>query len=95
VELEHKSGTLRSLLDLFADRGINMLWVQTRPIVSEERGGRWEYAFFLEFEGHVKNESLATVYSVLGSGKAPMLRRGRKARLLGSYPNRLGRIDGT
>jgi chorismate mutase / prephenate dehydratase len=88
IEIEHDPGALNNLLNQFTSEGCNLLSLNTRPIYSQEAEGRWEYAFFLEYEGHVKAE-LASIYRVLHSGKQKLLRNGRRARLLGSYPNQL------
>jgi len=89
LELEHRPGTLGSLLNLFSQRNLNLGWIQTRPIGTEKRSKRWEYAFFLEYEGHIKDKNMVAVYNLLTTGKMGIQRGGRAARLLGSYPNRL------
>lgn len=89
LELEHRPGTLGKLLNLFAGRNLNLSWIQTRPIGAEKRSGRWEYAFFLEYEGHIRSKALAAVYNLLKTEKIGIQRTGSSARLLGSYPNRI------
>ena len=44
---EHKPGSLWRALGAFAKRGINLLWLESRPI----RGEPWNYSFYVEFEG--------------------------------------------
>lgn len=45
--LEHKSGALAHALDLFADCGLNMVKIESRPL--PERN--FEYIFYVDFEG--------------------------------------------
>ena len=93
VELEHRPGTVARMLNLFAEQQLNMVSLQTRPIGTEKGSGRWEYAFFLEYEGHINDEGMATVYSILKSGRSGIQRHDRSTRLLGSYPNRNAALD--
>jgi chorismate mutase/prephenate dehydratase len=88
VELEHRAGTFAELLSLFADRGLNMTWLQTRPIGTDRESGNWEYAFFLKYDGHIRDEAMSEAYNALKSGRSGVQRQGRSARLLGSYPNK-------
>jgi chorismate mutase/prephenate dehydratase len=48
--LPHKSGTLYHAIKNLADRGINMLKIESRPA----REKNWEYVFFIDFEGNLK-----------------------------------------
>ncbi|MDX1390597.1 MAG: ACT domain-containing protein, partial [Acidobacteriota bacterium] len=68
-------GGLHRLLQPFADEGINLTSIQLRPI----QGKPWEYLFFLDLEGHRKDErvdrALARVASIAHSH-----------RVLGSFP---------
>lgn len=55
-ELPHKSGSLYNMLGNFIYNGVNMMMIESRPIV----GRNWEYRFFVDMEGnlsesHVRN----------------------------------------
>ncbi|MCS7102358.1 MAG: prephenate dehydratase [Candidatus Korarchaeum sp.] len=43
----HTPGSLWRALGTFAKRGINLLWLESRPI----KGEPWNYSFYVEFEG--------------------------------------------
>ncbi len=68
-------GLLHALLAPLAASGINMTRIESRP----SPGGKWEYVFFIDVDGHAAEEPLA-------SALATMNRLGGKCRLLGSYP---------
>ena len=45
--LPHKSGTLHRIMAVFAVAGLNMMKLESRPVV----GRNWEYLFFVDFSG--------------------------------------------
>ena len=47
--VEHRPGTLYGTLRAFADRGVNILNLVSRPIA----GAPWQYSFHMDFEGHL------------------------------------------
>lgn len=49
---KHKPGSLWRALGAFAKRGINLLWLESRPI----KGEPWNYSFYVEFEGSLRDE---------------------------------------
>jgi chorismate mutase / prephenate dehydratase len=83
----HQPGTLHTLLGAFALKGINLLWLQARPIWLRT-GGSWEYQFFLEVAGHMEEANLRAAYEQIRRGRTRLLREGRAPRVLGSYPSR-------
>ena len=45
--LPHKSGTLHRIMAVFAVAGLNLMKLESRPVV----GRNWEYLFFVDFSG--------------------------------------------
>lgn len=72
---ENKPGGLYGVLKEFADEQIDLTKIESRP-TKKELG---EYLFFIECIGHIQDESLNKVLSLLSS-KAAFLK------VLGSYP---------
>jgi chorismate mutase/prephenate dehydratase len=73
--MKAQPGTLHTLLEPFASRGVNLASIHSRPIP----GKPWEYLFFLEVEGHraepAVSEAMAAAEGVAHS-----------CRCLGSFP---------
>jgi chorismate mutase/prephenate dehydratase len=68
-------GALFRLLEPFAQLGISMTRIESRP----SRRRKWDYVFFIDLEGHAANEPLATALAQL-KGQTSL------CRVLGSYP---------
>jgi chorismate mutase/prephenate dehydratase len=68
-------GLLHGLLEPLAKHGVNMTRIESRPSMV----GKWDYVFFVDMEGHVEEEPLA-------SALADLLVCSRMCRVLGSYP---------
>ncbi|MCD6365373.1 MAG: prephenate dehydratase [Planctomycetes bacterium] len=51
----HKAGALVHVLNVFADNGINLTNIDTRPSLRRN----WEYYFFVDAEGHCEDENFA------------------------------------
>lgn len=68
-------GTLYNALGEFATRRINLTKIESRP----RRNRPWQYVFYLDFEGHWRDE--AAGQALLG-----LLNRAAFVKLLGSYP---------
>ena len=83
IEVKNKSGALIQLLNLIHGLSINITSLTSHPVYREK--GAWEYAFFLEVEGHVSSEPLKILHKVL-SGKR-LNGQSRRGRWLGSYKN--------
>lgn len=58
VALKHEPGSLYQLLKHFADKGLNMLNIESRPI----EGRPWEYFFHIDISGNLAD---ATVQEAL------------------------------
>jgi chorismate mutase/prephenate dehydratase len=69
-------GALFDVLRVFAERGINLETIQSRPM----QGEGWNYLFYAELTGHVTDRSLVTA---LEEAK----RQTRVLKVLGSYPS--------
>ncbi|HHT74762.1 MAG: prephenate dehydratase [Methanomassiliicoccaceae archaeon] len=67
-------GALYEALGCFASRGINMTKVESRP----RRGRAWEYAFFLDIDGHADEPNVADAL-------ADLVRRAVFVKVLGTY----------
>ena len=50
--VQHRPGTLVGALKEFSERGVNLEKIESRPRV----GKPWEYIFFVEIAGHIKDE---------------------------------------
>lgn len=70
-----QSGALHQLLKPFAERGVNLASIQARPL----KGTPWEYVFFIDLEGHQKEEK------VRGAFEAAAV-FANSHRVLGSFP---------
>lgn len=68
-------GSLMNMLACFADHGVNMTRIESRP----SRQGTWEYVFFVDLLGHARDETLTRALTELRD-KAAMMK------YLGSYP---------
>lgn len=68
-------GALLGVLRVFADRGINLKKIQSRPAATEE----WAYLFFLELSGHATDRPLVSAFD-------EVRQKTRFFKILGSYP---------
>jgi chorismate mutase/prephenate dehydratase len=77
VSAEHTDspGALFGLLEPLARHGISMTRIESRP----SRRRKWDYVFFIDLDGHVASQPLATALEELRS-------RASLCRVLGSYP---------
>jgi chorismate mutase / prephenate dehydratase len=67
-------GALFRLLEPLSRAGINLNRIESRP----SRMGKWDYAFFVDIDGHVQNENLRDLIAHLEAGGL--------LKVLGSYP---------
>ena len=68
-------GALFRMLEPFARNSISMTRIESRP----SRRRKWDYVFFIDLEGHVEREPLATALAELKT-------QASLCRVLGSYP---------
>jgi chorismate mutase/prephenate dehydratase len=73
--LPNRAGSLYGCLGIFAEHGINLTKLESRPLPES----MWDYRFYIDCDGHVTEE---TVAAALAAVKAYAV----QCRLLGSYP---------
>jgi len=71
----NRSGSLMSLLAPLARHKINMTRIESRP----SRRGLWEYVFFVDIDGHVRDKRVGKALEELQKGSTVI-------KWLGSYP---------
>ncbi len=84
VEVRNEPGSLAQILNHINSLGVNCLSLAPVPVYRES--GVWEYAFFIEMDGHASKEPLKTLRKTL-SGKR-LRGQTRKGRWVGSYADR-------
>jgi len=75
VSMRNKPGALYQLLEPFHKHGLSLTRIETRPSPS----GTWAYVFYIDFEGHYRDEQVSLVLAEIDE-EAVELKR------LGSYP---------
>ncbi len=68
------AGALHNCLGAFAERGVNMTKLESRP----RRERSWEYVFYVDIDGHVEDEKISEAL-------ADLVRRAGFVKVLGSY----------
>jgi chorismate mutase/prephenate dehydratase len=71
----HVRGALRRALEVFDVEGLNLTRIESRPAL----GGRWEYVFFTDVEGHRSDPAVQRAIEKLRQDCSTV-------RILGSYP---------
>jgi len=71
----NKPGALHDMLACFAENNVSMTRIESRP----SRQSMWDYVFFVDVEGHAKDEQVAAALEKLKENAAMV-------KLLGSYP---------
>ena len=72
---DRRAGVLHTLLEPFADKGVNMTRIESRP----SRKKNWDYVFFFDLDGHAEESPLAEAL-------AELQERSSLFRILGAYP---------
>lgn len=75
VSTSNKPGSLHGLLKPFADKGISLSRIESRP----SRLANWDYVFFIDISGHVEDAKVSECLQILNS-EATLFK------VLGSYP---------
>ena len=75
VSTNNRSGAVYALLEPLAQHGVSMSRLESRP----SRTGLWQYVFFIDLEGHQRDNNVAVALAELRE-KAAFLK------ILGSYP---------
>ena len=73
-ELPHESGTLYNMLSHIIYNGLNMTKIKSRPIA----GRTWEYRFFVDFEGNLKDSAVKNALRGIEA-------EANRMRILGNY----------
>jgi len=79
IAVRNEPGTLLAVLRVFAEHGLNMDKLESRP--SRERA--WEYVFWVDLDGDASSETMATALRQLDAVTTT-------CRILGSYPTASG-----
>lgn len=82
-----EAGVLYKMLEPFHKAGINLSKIESRPMVrlkgqkakSRSRAGKWEYAFFLDLDGHISAPKVQKAV-------AQLEKKCLYLKILGSYP---------
>ncbi len=80
--VQDRPGALFEILRHFAERGLNLGKVQSRPLLHAKvfGGSGWDYLFYVEIEGHETDRPMVSALD--------LVRRSAKfLRVLGSYPS--------
>ncbi len=75
---QNRPGAMLSLLAPLAAQGVSMTKFESRPARGFS-GGRWEYVFFVDIEGHQQDAAVAVALKELAEGAGFV-------KILGSYP---------
>jgi chorismate mutase/prephenate dehydratase len=75
ISLKDGVGALYHMLEPFADQGINLTKIESRPFKKRP----WEYIFFIDIEGHIQDENVTTSLKEVKENS-------QFVKVLGSYP---------
>lgn len=63
LTVKHKAGSLCDVLSLFSQEGLNLLKIESRPIMDKS----WEYFFHLDFEGNLQDPHVSRIMDQIRS----------------------------
>ena len=63
LTVRHKAGSLCDVLSLFSQEGLNLLKIESRPIMDKS----WEYFFHLDFEGNLQDPHVSRIMDEIRS----------------------------
>lgn len=72
--VKHTPGALYRILEIFADRKINLTKIESRPTKETP----WEYNFYVDFEGHIDDK-------IINEAVESIKKRAAFIKILGSY----------
>ncbi len=75
IAADNRPGALFRLLEPFANNGISMTRIESRP----SRRGMWDYVFFADIEGHYRDANVAKALEEMEAQSSI-------CKVLGSYP---------
>jgi prephenate dehydratase len=75
LRLPHRPGTLARALAPFADAGLNLTKLESRP----DRTAPWQYLFYVDVESRLADEAMQRVLAALKA-------QGAEIKVLGEYP---------
>ena len=75
VSVKNKPGALHDLLEPFQRHSIDLTRLESRP----SRNSKWSYVFFMDFVGHIEQQSVKNVI-------AEIQQQAAEIKILGSYP---------
>ena len=79
MSVRNQPGALHALLAPLSNNRIDLTKVESRP----SRTGLWEYIFFIDFDGHLDDQTVAKTLTEIESHAAMF-------KVLGSYPKSSG-----
>ncbi|QZY53640.1 chorismate mutase [Crassaminicella profunda] len=66
VATPHRAGALYGILRYFAENNLNMLKIESRPMINKS----WEYFFYIDFEGNLNEEVVKKSIDLIGQGSS-------------------------
>ncbi|MCT4620004.1 MAG: chorismate mutase [Marinisporobacter sp.] len=66
VATPHRAGALYSILRYFAENGLNMLKIESRPMINKS----WEYFFYIDFQGNLNEEVVRKSIDLIKKGSS-------------------------